>query len=88
MRRVFFPHAADTVYWLANLNDSAIEGVPQSHESFLAGLALYEHRLDKQYSLADCISMNVMRERRVSEVPTNDRHFAQGGFKRLLHRNA
>jgi predicted nucleic acid-binding protein len=70
------------------LNDSAIEVVPQSLESFLAGLALYEHRPDKQYSLADCISMNVMRQRRVSEILTNDQHFAQEGFKRLLHRNA
>ena len=39
------------------LNDTGIEVVAQSHESFLAGLALYERRPDKQYSLADCISM-------------------------------
>jgi predicted nucleic acid-binding protein len=66
------------------LKDAGIEVVAQSHESFLAGLALYERRPDKQYSLADCISMNVMRQRRISEVLTNDRHFAQEGFTRLL----
>jgi hypothetical protein len=44
------------------LNDPEIEVVSQSHESFLAGLALYERRPDKHYSLADCISMNVMRK--------------------------
>jgi len=32
------------------LNDPDIEVVSQSHESFLAGLALYERRPDKQYS--------------------------------------
>ena len=37
------------------LNDSEIEVISQSHESFLAGLALYERRPDKQYSLVDCI---------------------------------
>jgi predicted nucleic acid-binding protein len=69
------------------LHDSGIEVVAQSHESFLAGLALYERRPDKQYSLADCISMNVMRQRKIAEVLTNDRHFAQEGFKPLLHRS-
>lgn len=45
------------------LANRGIEVVAQSHESFLAGLALYERRPDKQYSLADCISMNVMRQK-------------------------
>jgi predicted nucleic acid-binding protein len=68
------------------LNDSGIEVIAQSHESFFAGLALYERRPDKQYSLADCISMNVMRQQRINEVLTNDRHFEQEGFRRLLDR--
>jgi predicted nucleic acid-binding protein len=71
----------------AILADPAIEVAAQSHESFLAGLALYERRPDKEYSLTDCISMNVMRRRRIQEVLTNDRHFAQEGFKRLLDRS-
>lgn len=70
------------------LNDPGIEVVAQSHESFLAGLALYERRPDKQYSLADCISMNVMRQRKIQRILTNDRHFAQEGFARLLNRSA
>jgi len=66
------------------MNDPGIEVVVQSHESFLAGLALYERRPDKQYSLVDCISMNVMRKRRIREILTHDRHFAQEGFVRLI----
>lgn len=67
------------------LSDSGIEVVAQSHESFLAGLALYERRRpDKQYSLVDCISMNVMRKKRIREILTHDRHFSQEGFLRLL----
>jgi len=54
--------------------------VHQSHGSFLEGLTLYERRLDKGYSLVDCISMNVMRKMRIRQALTNDRHFAQEGF--------
>jgi predicted nucleic acid-binding protein len=68
------------------LNDPAIEVVVQSHDSFLAGLALYERRADKAYSLTDCISMNVMRQQRIHEVLTHDGHFAQEGFTLLLGR--
>ena len=68
------------------LNDAGVDVVAQSHESFLAGLALYERRPDKQYSLVDCISMNVMRQKQVREILTHDRHFAQEGFLRLLER--
>jgi predicted nucleic acid-binding protein len=50
----------------------------------LLDLTLYERRPDKQYSLVDCISMNVMRQRNVQEILTNDRHFSQEGFVRLL----
>ncbi|HEY7388572.1 MAG TPA: hypothetical protein VH640_08685 [Bryobacteraceae bacterium] len=66
------------------LNDPTIQVAPQSHESFLAGLALYERRPDKQYSLVDCISMNVMRQRDILEILTRDRHFSQEGFVRLV----
>jgi predicted nucleic acid-binding protein len=66
------------------LTDPAIEVVAQSHESFLAGLELYKRRPDKDYSLTDCISMNVMRRKVIREILTNDRHFSQEGFVRLL----
>lgn len=39
---------------LANANVTVL---PQSHESFLAGLQLSEARPDKEYSLTDCSSM-------------------------------
>lgn len=73
--------AANVRAILVNLN---IEIVPQAHDAFLAGLALYESRLDKNYSLTDCISMNTMRERGITGVLTHDHHFAQEGFTVLL----
>ena len=66
------------------LNGSLVEVVFHTHEAFLQGLELYENRLDKGYSLTDCISMSVMREREMQEVLTHDHHFAQEGFTILL----
>lgn len=57
------------------LGDRRVTVHPQSRESFLAGLRLYEQRHDKGYSLVDCISMTTMRRQEISEVLTNDRHF-------------
>src|SRR5262249_29578653 len=64
----------------ALFDDPAIEVVPSSRGAFLAALDLYEARLDKGYSLTDCVSMNLLRERGLIEVLTNDAHFRQEGF--------
>jgi predicted nucleic acid-binding protein len=66
------------------LNNPAITVHPQSDQSFLSGLALYEARPDKAYSHADCISMLAMRQEVITEVLTDDDHFTQEGFTKLL----
>ena len=66
------------------LNDPTTRVIPQSRQTFLAGLALYETRPDKEYSLTDCISMEAMRHEGIAEVLTHDQHFAQEGFTLLL----
>jgi len=66
------------------LEDPGVEVIPQSRESFLSGMALYAARPDKGYSLTDCISMQTMRKKGLTEVLTNDRHFEQEGFRALF----
>ena len=66
------------------LDGPGVEVIPQSRQTFLAGLALYESRPDKEYSLTDCISMQAMRQEGITEVLTHDKHFAQEGFVVLL----
>jgi uncharacterized protein len=66
------------------LADSTTQVIPQSRQSFLAGLALYEARSDKAYSMTDCISMAGMRHEGITEVLTHDAHFTQEGFVALL----
>ncbi len=66
------------------LTDENFQVIEQTREVFLNGLELYESRLDKGYSLTDCISMNVCRELSITEILTHDHHFEQEGFKILL----
>jgi predicted nucleic acid-binding protein len=66
------------------IDDPAVLVVPQSRESFVAGLELYRARPDKGYSLVDCISMQTMRKEGLTEVLTSDRHFEQEGFRALF----
>ena len=86
----FFSAAPDTIRLGAAesvegiLASSVIRVIPQSRESFLAGLRLYRTRPDKRYSLVDCISMQAMRREGLTEVLTNDRHFEQEGFRALF----
>jgi len=47
---------------------------------FQGALDLYAQRPDKEYSLVDCMSMTLMRERGITNVLTNDHHFRQEGF--------
>jgi predicted nucleic acid-binding protein len=56
-----------------------------------AGLSLFERSLalcaarpDKDWSVTDCISFVVMKDRGISEALTGDRHFEQAGFVALL----
>jgi len=66
------------------LADEGVTVHPQSRQSFLEGLRLYEQRSDKSYSLVDCVSMTTMRREGITEVLTNDHHFMQEGFNVLI----
>ena len=39
---------------------------------------------DKEWSLVDCASFVIMKQRGVTEALTTDHHFEQAGFVRLL----
>jgi hypothetical protein len=64
------------------LDDEQVEVFHESRQTFLDGLTLYESRSDKGYSLTDCIAMNVMRKRGITEVLTHD-SFQSRGFSHL-----
>lgn len=66
------------------LQNDFVQVIPQSHNTFLAGIELYRQRADKEYSLTDCISMQTMKQLGITEVLTHDRHFTQEGFNILF----
>jgi len=68
------------------LADPNVTVLAQTRDSFLRGLAFYEQRPDKQYSLTDCISMNAIRANSLTKVLTIDRHFREEGFDVLMRR--
>jgi predicted nucleic acid-binding protein len=71
----------------AILGDANVRVIQQTREGFLKGVTRYEGREDKEYSLTDCISMNVMESHAVTEVLTNDHHFEQEGFAVLIKKD-
>jgi uncharacterized protein len=70
---------------LAELHrDDSVHVVPPTLELFNAGLDLYARRMDKDWSLTDCISFEIMRRHQISDALTTDHHFEQAGFRALL----
>ncbi|MCI0495543.1 PIN domain-containing protein [candidate division KSB1 bacterium] len=64
--------------------DPDVKIISVSSDLFSKGLKLYSERLDKEWSLTDCISFEVMKERKLSNALTTDHHFEQAGFRVLL----
>ena len=64
--------------------DRRITIVPPAQDLFEQRLELFEKRLDKNWSLTDCISFIVMQEYGLAEALTGDHHFEQAGFIALL----
>ncbi|MGL5034261.1 MAG: type II toxin-antitoxin system VapC family toxin, partial [Microcystaceae cyanobacterium] len=48
------------------------------------GWSLYRQRIDKEWSLTDCISFVTMERQDILHAFTSDRHFEQAGFIKLL----
>ncbi len=66
------------------IKDDEIEYFPHTSENFYDALDFYEKRLDKGYSLTDCVSMLAMKNLGLQEILTHDDHFEQEGFTILL----
>lgn len=61
-----------------------LEIVHVSEELIERGWELFMSRRDKEWSLTDCISFIVMKDRGIGSAITSDHHFEQVGFKKLL----
>jgi uncharacterized protein len=66
------------------LADRNTEIIPCDHGHWERGVELYLTRPDKDWSLTDCISFIVMKERGLTDALTADHRFEQEGFSALL----
>lgn len=69
------------------LNPHAYEFIHASPPLLASGLELFRRRPDKLWSLTDCISFNIMRERGITQALAYDEHFVQAGFDAVLRRD-
>ena len=60
------------------------EVVSASRETLDRALELFHQHADKEWTLTDCVSFVVMRERGVTSALTEDHHFEQAGFSVLF----
>src|SRR5205823_7760908 len=74
--------AATAVHRL--VSQARVEVIVATHDDWQRGLALYEARLDKDWSLVDCLSILVCKDRGIKDVFTGDRHFQQARLRILL----
>lgn len=70
------------------LNDTKYRVIVLNNREYLRALNLYENRVDKRYSMVDCIGMTLMHDQSISEVLATDRDFQQEGFTNLMRQNS
>jgi predicted nucleic acid-binding protein len=73
-------HAVELIERLSRHSDIRI--VPTSEDLWHRGFELYRARLDKAWSLTDCISFVVMQDEGLTAALTSDDHFAKRAFAR------
>lgn len=79
------PIRAATVRFLQRLeHDASFHIIGDNDSLYERGFALYASRLDKEWSLTDCVSFVVMKDEEIEDALTRDHHFNQAGFKPLF----
>jgi predicted nucleic acid-binding protein len=75
-------HAKAVELGEALLSSPSVRMIHVGEDLLARGLELLRERPDKRYSLTDCVSFVVMRERGIATAFAFDRHFEQEGFAR------
>ncbi len=81
-KKKFRKTAASLIHHMSS--DENVSIVSLTQELYDRGLELFGNRLDKNWSLVDCISFVVMAECEITDALTTDIHFKQAGFRALL----
>lgn len=65
-------------------DNDGVEIVPASSELFERAFILFAKRTDKDWSLVDCMSFEIMHLRQITQALATDKHFVQAGFDVLI----
>ena len=65
------------------MSSQAIEIIHVDENLFDDGWNYFQKFRDKRFSLTDCISFVVMKNREITKALTFDKHFAQAGFVKI-----
>jgi uncharacterized protein len=68
-------------FWAEVASDPTVTLVPADDVLWERAVTLYSKRLDKDWSLTDCVSFVVMADRGIRTALTADHHFEQAGFE-------
>jgi len=71
-------------FWEESRMDRDLVIVPVDGGVMHRAAELYSSRSDKDWSMTDCTSFVIMRDRGISTALSGDRHFVQAGFKCAL----
>jgi uncharacterized protein len=63
-----------------DLDAGPVQVVPHSDELYARAFETYEKVKDKEWSLVDCASFEIMKDNSVTLALTEDHHFTQAGF--------
>ena len=86
----FANHLAEVQYkslviqFIDSIKNSTIWEIKSINPISHKGFKLYQDMDDKDWSLTDCISIHLARERKITQILTTDHHFEQAGFEILL----
>ncbi len=73
--------------FLHNLYVTDLNVIEAGRERFSNALILMHKFRDHQFSMTDCLSFVVMKELKIKDVFTTDKHFTIAGFNNLLNQN-
>jgi predicted nucleic acid-binding protein len=79
------PLRMEAISWIGQLRAAPEwDIVPLARDLLARAEQLYRRHDDKNWSVTDCIGMEVMRDRGIRDAATTDAGFRQAGFRTLL----
>jgi uncharacterized protein len=79
------PLRREAITWIAAIRANAGWRILELSRSLLARAeSRYRRHDDKAWSLTDCVSMESMRDNKMTEIATADKGFRQAGFRPLM----